>query len=111
MKQLADRTDWSGPISTAPSTAFVDASIINSIQTELENAVISSGQTLDEVNNYQLARSITDHALGARHSVDTGTVNNYILSQTGYDMHQQRLLMVMYLNFSLATQIQQQLQR
>lgn len=61
----------------------VFAGEINSIASELENAVASGGQALDEANNYQLARSITDHALGARHSVDTGTVNNYILSQTG----------------------------
>lgn len=83
MKPVTDRTDWSGTIATAPSTAFVDASLINSTQTELENAVLASGQTLDEANNYQLARSITDHALGGRYSVDTGTVNNYILSITG----------------------------
>ena len=83
MKPVTDRIDWSGTIATAPSTAFVDASLINSTQTELENAVLASGQTLDEANNYQLARSITDHALGGGYSVDTGTVNNYILSITG----------------------------
>jgi len=82
MKNIEPKYDKIGTGEPA-NNEKIFASEINSISSELENAVSSSGQTLDEANNYQLARSMADHALGARHSVDTGTVNNYILSQTG----------------------------
>jgi hypothetical protein len=82
MKNIETKYDKIGTGEPA-NNEKVFASEINSIASELESAVVAGGQILDEANNYQLARSMTDHALGARHSVDTGTVNNYILSQTG----------------------------
>jgi len=82
MKDIETKYDKIGTGEPA-NNEKIFASEINSIAGELENAVVAGSQILEEANNYQLARSITDHALGARHSTDTGTVNNYILSQTG----------------------------
>ena len=82
MKNIETKQDKVGE-GVPANNEKIFASEINSISTELENAVVASGTSLDESNNYQLARSITDHALGGRCSVDTGTVNNYILSITG----------------------------
>lgn len=82
MKNIETKQDKVGE-GVPANNEKIFASEINSISTELENAVVASGTSLDESNNYQLARSITDHALGGRYSVDTGTVNNYILSITG----------------------------
>jgi len=50
------------------------------LQTEAKNAVTSSGQTLSGGDLYQLSKSMAIYTASGDFYVDSGTVNNYVLS-------------------------------
>lgn len=52
----------------------------NSIITEMKNFVTSSDTDLSADDNYQIAKAIASYAMMADFYIDSGTVNNYILS-------------------------------
>lgn len=62
---------------------LLDADEFNPNQEENENIVLSTGQILDALNNYQLSISASIYAACGDFYIDSGTANNYALSPTG----------------------------
>lgn len=81
MKSIATKVD---NVSTLPANAF------NSMADEMENLVTQSGQTLDatpetavDPSPVQITRAVTQAVHNAGAYVDSGTVNNYVLTRVG----------------------------
>lgn len=55
----------------------------NSMASEEENLVLTSGQTLVEADSYQISKAAAIYAASSDFYVDSGTANNYILSAIG----------------------------
>ncbi|MEE9159945.1 MAG: hypothetical protein V3U60_16360 [Gammaproteobacteria bacterium] len=63
---------------------ILDANEFNPNQNELENAVTTTGQTLDEFNEFQLSESMARYAAtGGVFYQDSGSANNYVLAALG----------------------------
>lgn len=60
---------------------FVQAAEFNSpIPYELENTVVTSGQTLNAANNFQVSQAMATYAAVAQTYIDSGSANAYALS-------------------------------
>jgi len=61
----------------------VSAAEYNSATSEEKNVVTSSGQTLDEFDNNQVSKAVAIYVATGDFYIDSGTVNNYLLSASG----------------------------
>lgn len=68
-------------ISTKSNGDSVDASEWNPSQAECENVVKTSGQSLDEYDNFQIAKAMAIYAATGDWYVDTGAANTYVINK------------------------------
>jgi hypothetical protein len=61
----------------------VAAAEYNSATSEEKNLVTSSGQTLNESDNYQVPKAVAIYSATGDFYLDSGSVNNYLLSASG----------------------------
>ncbi len=63
-----------------PGSTYLSGEYNLGTNDELKNAVESAGITLNSGDSIQLAKAITNYAGAGNYYMDTGTINNYVLS-------------------------------